>query len=328
MKKAYFFSFAALAMMASCSNDAEVDMPAGNAIAFTNTFVNHASRAAEPLTTENILDFGVFGFIQDMNGIVFDGEKVYRTDAGSAWQYDNTQYWSANKQYWFAAVAPYASESLYSAPAAMPTGTGEVQYGSITGFTNNGQTDLLFAQTLAKGMASGNVPVAFTFNHLLSKVRFTFTNGWSNTNTTLVVSNLKITDAYANGDAQLSSTGTVWTSSEPTLSLSFTTSGSKLETVKADPNAKEVSGINFMIPAADKAYTVKFDLAWYNGDVLSRVYHKQLTIPAMTMNPGYGYNFTCELTKENVAEDLEPIVFTVTEVNTFEEQPDIPYPAE
>ena len=314
MKKHLLFGMAALGMLASCSSDSEVDAPKGSAISFSNAFINKATRAQ--LTSANIEEFGVFGYMDKMTGVVFNDERVYKE--GGVWKYDNLQYWVPVKDYWFAAVAPYAQASLFTPPAgeALPT----TALGSITDFVNDGQTDLIFAQCHVKSLQTNNTPVAFTFNHLLSKVRFTFTNGWSNPNTKMVVSDVTISDAYGKGSAVLSTDGTVWTGTDKTKALAFTTSDQMIDALMIDASAKEESGVNFMIPSKDVEYTVSFKVTGYVGDVMTRNYQLTVKIPAsVELKPGFSYNFTCELTKDNVDTQLEPIEFTVTEIKDFEE---------
>lgn len=58
MKKTLFIGVAAIAMLASCSNDEVVDQPKGNAIAFS-AFVDNATRV-DALTKDNLWEFDVY----------------------------------------------------------------------------------------------------------------------------------------------------------------------------------------------------------------------------------------------------------------------------
>ena len=109
MKKHLLFALAAFGMVA-CMQD-EVVTVQQDAISFKGAFVEKATRAAvDPSTTANtIADFNVWGFMDEVAGKVFNGDKV--TKVGNAWTYDNTQYWAPKHTYYFAAVSPADSRN-------------------------------------------------------------------------------------------------------------------------------------------------------------------------------------------------------------------------
>lgn len=305
MKKILFLGAAAALVLASCSNEETVKAPEGNAISFGNAFVNNSTRA--DLNAENLQDFGVYGYMDEVAGVVFDNEKVFR---GPSWTYDNTQYWTAGHNYWFAAVAPFGA-ATFTAPASLPE-NGE--FGTLA-FDNSQQVDLLYAnQNKIAGQATGNAKVAFTFNHLLARTQFTFKNEATNSNVKFQVSKVKLNGAIKNGVITLGENA-AWAAAEGDagMPLDYTTAPTDI-TVDGTPL---VSGPKYIIPFA-KEYEVTFTVDVYNGTVKVNSYDKTVKIPAtVAFARGNSYNFTCALTYENVVDDAEPIEFTVTAVEDW-----------
>ena len=208
MKKIFLIGLTAAAMLASCSNDETVEMAQQKAIGFSNAFVNNGTRSVvDPsFTTLTLNDFAVYGFTQ--NGQIFNGEKVSK--GGTAWSYDNVQYWVPGNTYTFGAIAPYSVAGNVS-NVTLPTGAAKV--GMEVAFTNTdaGQVDLLHA---APAQITGvtptyTTPVSMTFNHQLSKVKFSFQNSVGE-GYNVKVSNVKITDAFKEGTLTVAATGNTW----------------------------------------------------------------------------------------------------------------------
>ena len=121
MKKLLFLGAAALALSAtSCSSDEDVKSPAAGVIEFGDLFVDNATRATD-LNNTNLEDFKVWGFMGSPAGVVFDGETVSKT--AGVWTYNNLQYWTASKSYWFSGVAPPSTMAAACWPSttARPT---------------------------------------------------------------------------------------------------------------------------------------------------------------------------------------------------------------
>lgn len=211
MKKIFLIGLTAAAMLASCSNDETVEMAQQKAIGFSNAFVNNGTRSVvDPsFTTSTLKDFAVYGFTQ--NGQIFNGEKVSKGGAASTgWSYDNVQYWVPGNTYTFGAIAPYSVAGNVS-NVTLPTGATKV--GMEVAFTNTDadQVDLLHA---APAQITGvtptyTTPVSMTFNHQLSKVKFSFQNSVGE-GYNVKVSNVKITDAFKEGTLTVAATGNTW----------------------------------------------------------------------------------------------------------------------
>lgn len=221
--KSYLFAAAsATLMLASCTQNEVVEMPATRAIGF-GTYVGNTSRAAAEDTSLDFLmnkdkgnGFYVFGsYAEDskevvvFNGVSSQSHVIYN---GSAWGYSPMNYWSVGKKYNFAAYGP---------AAALNNGQATFDYTantlSIKGFEATGDLDLVVAEGKNAGYtlaAETDTPemVDFKFFHALSKVRFTFKNGWRNL-VTLKVSDVKLTGAKRTGD--LVTTGTLAAATAP-----------------------------------------------------------------------------------------------------------------
>ena len=207
MKKIFLIGLTAAAMLASCSNDETVEMAQQKAISFSNAFVNNGTRSiVDPsFTTASLSDFAVYGFTQ--NGQIFDGVKVSKGGAASTgWSYDNVQYWVPGNTYTFGAIAPYSVAGNVS-NVTLPTGATKV--GMEVAFTNTDadQVDLLHAAPaqITGVTATYTTPVSMTFNHQLSKVKFSFQNSVG-VGYNVKVSNVKITDAYKEGTLTVAAT--------------------------------------------------------------------------------------------------------------------------
>lgn len=307
MKKILFFSAAAAMMLASCSSEETVQAPKGNAIDFGNAFVNNSTRA--DLNKDNLQDFGVYGYMNEVAGVIFSNEKV---SGNPNWTYTNTQYWTAGKNYWFAAIAPYDAAE-FTAPATLPE-TGE--FGTLA-FDNSKQVDLLYAnQNNIAGKESGNAKVGFTFNHLLARTQFTFTHAATNNNVKFQVSNVKVTNAVKEGTITLGENA-AWSAIEGDAGMELNYAIAPTDITSAEASKSLVSAQQYIIPIA-REYNVTFTVAVYNGTVLVGNYDKTVKIPAsVAFARGNSYNFTCALTYANVVTGAEPIVFDVTAVNDW-----------
>lgn len=205
MKKILVLALAAAAMV-GCSNDEVIGLNR-EVIGFDNAFVDNTTRLTDPsVTTANITSetLNVWGTTQGDEageGLVqiFNGVSVtYDTE----WKYNAAynQYWIAGNTYNFAALVNADPEKVQTATAL--SGGEETYMPLYLEFTADGTTDLLYARSAANivGKASDNPKVAFTFDHLLSKVHFSFKNTMT-TNTSgnlyqYLVKDIVITSQY------------------------------------------------------------------------------------------------------------------------------------
>ena len=317
MKK-IFFAVLALAGLAACSTDEVVSRPQGAVIGFDNAFVENSTRAND--LTANNLDFGVYGLVEKGNekALIFTNQKVEKDG-----QYSPAQYWIAAAQYYFTAIAPYTNAKWSYATTTAHTGT--ISFNNATAEANQ---DLLFAyvkpdQTPAQINTTPD-KVGFTFNHMLSRVRFTFANGFGEgSNITLQVYDVTITDAYATADLVVTN-GTPavdWSNFNGTFSKNFgMVGGDTLATLTDTGDTKSAATEHFYLIPANKTYNVTFNIDLYQAGVKLDTYTRTATIPAADMQKGKSYDITTTLTAQNTSDDgkLYPIEFKVDEVKTWD----------
>ena len=326
---------AAAAMLASCSLDETLETARDTrVIGFSNAFVDNATRSVvDPSFTVGTLgNFAVYGFTQ--KGQIFDGVTVSSADNGSTWTYNPIQYWVEGNQYAFAAIAP-ASVSV-SGETLTGSSVSDYKVGMTVSFTNDGKTDLLYANGGAFNadgtfMASPQT-VGLTFKHQLSKVKFSFKNNVSGAYN-IKVTDVKITDAKSSGTLTVSdATENVWSNVGGTpLELEFGAAGTTdANTADAIVHGNEVETYNeqLMIPTAStESYNVTFTVELLNGTVPMGTYNHTATIKGVELKLGYCYDFAAELNAGNIVVDpddpddpdaqLKPIEFTVNEISTW-----------
>lgn len=319
----------AFAAIAACNKTEVVDQPVGNAIAFDNAFVDNATKSVNDpsYTNTNMFDdFVVYGYVEGAE--LFPGTVVSKNITNEAltktdWKYDGTKYWIAGAKYNFNAVAPSTGANWTKTEASAD--------GVKLSLTNNGTQDVLYAKTAElEGKAASNSPVEFSFRHILSKVKFSFVNGYNATNATIRVKNIKINNAYETGNVALGASNTEWTAhaQDATLELDFGMATDNESTSDVKENVEVAYAYNatyesqnelFLIPvsiaateAAPAGYKVTFTVELLVSGTLVKTYN-HTTYVALEPVAGQAYDITATITAENIDPDhaQEPIEFTV-----------------
>lgn len=307
MKK-ILFSFLAVAALASCVKEQTLSTPEAAEIGFASTFVENATKANPTITTESISEFSVWGIIQDATGLVFTDEKVSKV--GADWDYQNKQYWVPNNQYYFSAIAGDRADMVIE--TAAPGGMNTHGLGTLT-FTNvAGMNDVLYAEYACKTPASITAQpedVKFQFAHLLSKVKFSFKNGFTSDNHKIVVEAIKM-EVPSKGSIDLTADEYSWNllEAEPILlDMGHMNAGARVAVGATASSDNEL----LTIPAvADQEYTVTFTVKLYIGEVCASEVAKTVKISGCVLEPGKAYNFIAEINEQNVGENpLFPITF-------------------
>ena len=324
MKKSLLI-FAAAAMVA-CSTEDVVRLQDPGMISFEASWVENATRADvadDPsTTTESLTAFDVWGFMDAPEAKVFEGEDV--TGSKGNFNYLNTQYWIPGHTYYFAALAP-----MNSANWDLNTANANTYGAGVLSFENvYGTEDLLYAATAVESPALGeDKTVMLTFSHLLSKVKFSFTNGFDNEFITFDVKNIRIVDAPKSGDIDLAVENwwdnNDWVLGTDKVELNF---GDACEQLAI--GAKQESAFERLtIPAAARSYEIKFDLTLYANGV--QVYPlasegeyvtKTVIAENIAFEMGKAYHFKSELNAKNFSPDgteFAPIVFDLEEVKDW-----------
>lgn len=309
-----------LVAMVACTNDVTVKTQAPAAITFEDSFVEVKTRAAvDPsITTATIDAFDVWGFMDDPKGLMFDQQRVTKGEAG--WTYNPLQYWTQDHNYYFYAVAPVDNADIVVNKDLNIEGLGTID------FTNtNGSVDLLYAEKQESTYnedvnADGHETVKLTFAHLLSKVKFTFTNGFPEGTSSLKIENIKISQAPSKGTVTLNddTAGRTWkvTDSNATLDFGHVNGG-----VALLPNeSAECDNERLTIPAdANVRYQIDFTATLYYGENVALTSEKTVYLEDQAFVIGKNYNITATIDNTNIAEDaLTPIIFEVVEVEDWE----------
>ena len=331
MKK-LLVSVLAIAGLVACTQETTLVQKGNAPMEFGAAFVDNATRADKAedpsITTANITGFDVWGFMDSAEGVVFMDEDV--TGSQGNFTYVNTQYWAPGHNYYFAALAPVNSpnvtETLASGDAA------KLGLGTIKFNVTDGAEDLLYSAVGPIAAPAANAttvePVKFQFNHMLSKVKFSFTNGFDNANAYIDVKNIKMV---------VPETGTIdlavadwwsknmWVLGDTTKEIAFGDACDRTERNGYQESADE----RIILPAdATQKYTVTFDVVLYQGTVVAYKGTKTVTIENVALEIGKAYNFKAELNASNIMADgteLLPIVFDVEEVKDWvtAEKPDV-----
>lgn len=324
---------AVAATLVSCAKEDVVREAAREAIGFDNAFVENSTRSIYDPSYTNAKLFGgfrVYGFVE--NAPLFKGTEVTGSGLGNTgtWSYQGTQYWIAGANYKFHAVAPITAN--VDAANATYTAADGVSFN----YTNvDGTEDLLYAYQTATGQTTNNQKVAFTFDHILSKVKFSFVNGYDASNATLKVTNVKITNAHKTANVALNNTTVTWTGNdgETDNDLDFGAATDREDTTAAANYAYgttyESDNERFLLPStAEFEYNVTFTVELWINDV-------QVDVDSTTTGvQGYNHTATAEFApvagnaydiKTTInASNIDPnhaqeaIQFTVTEINDWD----------
>jgi hypothetical protein len=327
MKKLLLLLAVVIAVLTSCNDDQLIDIDANsdNQILFSTTGM---STRATNIDNDNIGSadgangFSVYGYTQDATDTycIFDDEHI--KDKGG-WCYDNTQYWQSGNTYHFHAIAPYCSSTDERNWSFQVNSTdkskGAIHFVNIkTDGTASGEQDLVYSYQTATGKSTGNSKVDFTFQHLLSRVKFRFAGVSGNENYgDIRVKDITITDAYSEGDIEIINDKSIssetiedspWTvSANDRTSLSFGGGASTFTTGQTDSKDK------FLIPNVLDAvvYHVTITFEYNNNEIV-----KEVALPEITMVKGCSYIYVINV-KSNAdgltIPDIEPII-TIGEI--------------
>lgn len=309
MKKFLFLGFVAAAMLASCTNDEMVEMNPQNAIGF-EMFVDKSTRAAEDVTTDNLTAFEVYGWRAKATTTeqIFNAQAV--TVSNGVCTYTPLQYWVGGYDYTFEAVAP---KSTVKGVTFTP-----LKGASTIQFVSDFETDLIYATasedlTATINLTSAPKKVGLTFSHLLSRVKFSFVNGFPvDSDVKLTVSNVKITNAGTT--AVYTPSTSAWADATATGEVTF---ASTAVANVAVTNGAETEH-KYLIPYEVKDYELTFTVTMAQGGVEDTFNHTvKLSSSSFVLQAGSSYDFTATLNADNINPDgdLFPIEFTATVTN-------------
>lgn len=303
---------AALAL-AGCTQNEVLNISSDRAIGF-DAYTGKGTRAVNDITGggsssgfNKFIVYGSYSISEDQETVVFNGVEVSYTTSSSgtpSWTYANEQYWQ-NGDYKFAAYSD-GNGALSGGPTASYTHDGGLQIQNYV----VGEKDLIFATQTASvtDKTTYNTAVELKFSHLLSKVKFTFTNTFAD-NLKVEVTNLKIDNSNIKGNYN----GTTWIDlSENNTSITY--------------DDKDVNAVDYkpeecyVLPQSTNGLTASFTVTVkdaLNTIVMSKNFTGDAAVSLNVTNAtewqnGYAYNYTAELTPAVIDPTAKPIQFTAT----------------
>lgn len=336
MRKSIYLLGVSVMVLASCTQNEVIDVPASRGIGF-ETYVGKATRSMEavavtPTTLETLKDgFHVYGSYDDKGSTtpVYAGDRVYYKTSGEAgsWICDNINFWNPGATYKFAAYAPY---DKITKPTFDYT-TGHLTFTDVTSNLNN-QYDFVVAEPSAITAAeNNNAPVQFKFLHALSRVKITLSTEFRD-GIHLGISDFKITGINTQGDFTSASTvANGWTNIDtPAEFTAKDATGDDALSVLGDTYTAEFIVIPQNIGTVTVSFTASLttpqgqpvEIPGTDGNT------KEFTVTLPTTNTTAWLNSNCYNYKTSIGGDnfgLQPIQFSNPEVGEWiTTNPDIP----
>ena len=299
MKK-LFYLLPLLALFVACRQEDPVGESAR--IVFANQ-VEELTRADNTLTTANLANFDVWA--HNDNGVVFDGTRVEKQ--GDLWVSAVEKMWEEKQGYYFHAFAPSGAVSNVGEypNAERARGLGNFAY------TNAGDKDLIYAYaTRVQGslLKINADPVQLEFEHLLSRVQFTFKNNLSEGNIT--ITDVQITEAVKSAElncADASIANWTWNATS-TGAYNFGATGTIAKGASAS-----AENVQFLFPAATRNYEISFNFA-YESDAAEV---RTATIADVNLVIGKAYNINVTIEDKDIVTEQYKIEFFVAEVKDW-----------
>ena len=198
MKKT-FIALVALSTVFACNKAEVIETTQDNLIGFEAPFVDNATKAInnDYSGTKDLTGFKVYGTVKgNLNPVnIFKDVEIERNSKayGAAWDYKNAsdaEYWVPGCTYNFAAIVDGTVPADGYTTDGMPA---KINY-------TIGDGDLLYATATASTVDNANPDlVAFTFNHLLSKVYFTVDDKFTSGDYTYTMTNIMVDGIPSNG---------------------------------------------------------------------------------------------------------------------------------
>lgn len=343
MKKSFLFLAVCAAALTACTSEEVIEEGVqSNVIGFQNV-VSKNSRAIS--SKDDLKTFYAYAYYttegQEANPIsVFSGEPVTLKDDGT-WGYTNTRYWVPDGKYYFYAYSceNKAIASAYGTPSMNLDAVGVNGCAlRINEFicNNTHQDDLVFAtnENMVGGAKGKNEKVAFTFQHILTKVNVVFSSGFA-PGYNIEISNVKICNIRDKGSYNSKATNPWGTPTRilkegdedyvPYIDLSVPSNAKATAAkpavpavgtepaVPAQPAVNVTTGDGFVLPfaysQADVRLQFEVNITNANGEsILNRTLTGEWK-PNWVVGTAYTYNV--KITGSTA--DLDPIVFETSE---------------
>jgi hypothetical protein len=333
MKKLFILA-AAIVAFASCSKEEPQAIVQTSEICFAPAATQTRAAVTAVGNTKALQDngFAVFGFQGEAP--IFENTKVvYNSDAITSLNLKEGSFgadlWAPEKaadvRYW--AVATYKFSGVYP---ATDNGYSMDKDGNqtITNFVNDGTVDLLVSNVeTVNNTANKKTAVALQFEHMLSRVKFTFKNGFSG-NEVIEIKDVVIYGVGKQADAKITGTTPApdWTiENDSRIDIDFGTMDSETAAKRFNKAGKDTTCYKYIIPGEEQ-YTMGFTLTVYSEGVqVATKTYSATTNNAITVKPnaafaaGKGYNFTATISPDE-AGDIFPIQFSVDVTDWAEDE--------
>ena len=309
MKK-IFIAILAVAAFAACATEDTIVTPKGQAIAFGDAFVDNSTKAIYE-EADDIQGFTVFGNVVATANVATatpvalygdNGATVTRGDAelGVAWDCDVIRYWTPSCTFNFAAIANHNGVTVQN---GIPTA---IKYTVANDDTNDLIYGVAAATTDASCQPSGSVNsnkvVAFTMEHLLSRVQLSFANGVNTADKAYSYAISNITVSTWEKGIYTIGTPTPWAKDgENSVNLTY----ANVDAVAEGATVASTTA-NVVIPGSSVTVSFNYELKLNGATICNGTVSG--TIPSdVTLQKGHSYNLKAELTLEN------EIQFTVSD---------------
>ena len=315
MKKLFILA-AAIVAFASCSkNEPEATVVPTREIQFATAAQTRADMTVVDVDYLEDNGFVVYGYAAN-EAIFTKTEVLYAEDNALAttatWApktAGDVKYWASGVNYVFSAYAPKDANISYSFTAD--------NVKKIDSYTNDGVTDLVVSDkqtafqltTTGEGNAATATPVGLYFNHMLSRVKFSFENAFADTDVKINITGVKIVGVGATGSATFNE------NDKPVWAIS--TSGDFDYDQIAQLNAtdkKLVETVYRTIIPATAAYKVEFTIeAVADRKTFATIAYTDdnaVALPSTEFVAGKSYDFKAFINVDKVGK-VYPIEFSV-----------------
>lgn len=310
MKKILLTLSAAALVLASCAKIETVKVDENRAISFSS-FTEHSTKSVTELSGDlNASDIYVIGYYGTTGGTSLLTDGIFFNELGNT-----PYYWEDGNDYIFAAYANGRGGKIDNATF---TDNSTLTFDSYAPADDN---DLVVAisEKITNVTASTQGEVSLTMKHMLAQVGFTFKTEVGD-GYTLKIEHIRIENAIQTAKGTYNKTdGVIWAGTATGESVASYEYSDIADLVKVANKTNQE--FKLVIPqSVENTIKVKFT-ATINGVGIeeggnnTKNFEVVLPAPAETekqWKPGYRYNYTTTINGENISEDNNPILFTVT----------------
>lgn len=324
MKK-LFIAMMAMAAFAACSNEEPVASLQGDAIAFGDAFVDNSVRAIYGENDHKLTEIKVWGNVKQTlteNTPVAlygtEGATVSGGAYGALWSCDVVRYWTPSCTFNFLAIAHH--DDVVEIVNGIPTKISYIAPGEdlLLATPVVATTNASGAPTTGVATIGDDKVVAFTMNHLLSRIAFKFANNAGNVDYKYNVTDIKVYGTYTSGEYTITKPAG-WGNQAGSLAVGDALEFSPItELAYTATTAAEEA---YVIIPGDPKLTITFNTeVVFNNAVIGTTPHtitlNQTSADTdITFAPNTSYTFTVELPKPGAE-----IIFSVTSVSGFGNQ--------